>query len=79
MAKPLTEERKEALLEGCIRIISKCEVESQLEVAELCRHYLGTMLYRDYSTIPELERRAASDPLVLGLVTEALRRGGVLG
>lgn len=79
MAKPLTDERKELLLESCVRLISKCEGESQIEVADLLRHYLGTMLYRDYSTIPELERRAASDPLVLGMVTEALRRGGVLG
>jgi hypothetical protein len=77
--KPLTDERKELLLEACVRIINQCAGESQVEVAELLRHFLGTMLYRNYETLMALDIRAASDPLVLAMVTEALRRGGVLG
>jgi hypothetical protein len=76
--KPLTDVRRDALMEGLVRLTSNADM-SQVELAALLRLWLGRMLYNDIDNNFQIEARAASDPVVLAMVAEALRRGGVLG
>jgi len=85
--RPLTPERRQGLVEACMRLISDT-TETPVQLAEICRWFVGFNLYEPITptwatdSITEnaaIERRAASDPIVHEIVTEAFRRGGVIG